>query len=929
MNTGVIAQPGTEGPQLGWIYTQNGYAGDLSIVLGLELPIRDYRRGSIPPDGIPDTIHSVIITPVDRPGGGESENGVSYTFEPLPGYFNPLLNEIGRGVAVSTDLESWPTLWPDHPEYGTGVWSGLFGPNNFVGDEEGLFVMDDFNDLENQLLNDFYPDSTNTSIMGHGLEVKIRYVEVNNPTYKDVLFKIYDVKNKSLHNYHKLIFGNLTGTYVGIEAPEYADDVTLYYPKDNLIIVADFDNYINPVANPNWQGPVGMFGESFIYTPVTNKIASLNYFVPAGDITMSDDTQMWDRIKPGNYVWPGSVVYIDSIPYPIRGEDGDYMWGSEYFSINSGETKRFVTASVFGYLKDEILIKMKYAEALYNSSFDTAAVKTSVSLTSQTYHKVVSANEDITWNSLNSNGTVEIWYSSDGGNNWETVTKNAPNNGSYDWNTTLFEDGAFTKLLIFVKNLDGFIYGIDESGYFTVNNSGNGTPFVKIFNDELSPGITITDKEYNFNLLIGDPENDALLLKVLYSINADTTYHISQNINVTNDTSIQTLPINLNIIPNSDRLRIKFEVTDGTNSYSDITLEFGKQILRQILPPQNFEWVRHYAEVPVEIRVIDSTQIRGEEYIITFNDSLPNEFKTFSVFNKTTNQFTLLNEPFYPNQESFFDGMALYSEDIFTQLDIVISGWNYPHPQNLTYVMDQFYNQQYKAYRYPYDYKLVFSDSYSDSSNKLIAIFGNGAPPMNPNLNFKVYRKIIDNWERIQFGFNEPSQFRKDTLSFNDLIIFSDPLGIEFSWRVTFSGDTNSNVPIGGDTLYLFTKKGLSVFDSIRVHGLTVDVDNIPGVPDNFSLSQNYPNPFNPSTKISYSVASLSKVSLKVYDILGREVVTLVNEEKPAGKYEVNFSATGGATSLASGVYIYRIAIHSDKLQAGDFVSSKKMILLK
>jgi len=85
-----------------------------------------------------------------------------------------------------------------------------------------------------------------------------------------------------------------------------------------------------------------------------------------------------------------------------------------------------------------------------------------------------------------------------------------------------------------------------------------------------------------------------------------------------------------------------------------------------------------------------------------------------------------------------------------------------------------------------------------------------------------------------------------------------------------------------------------------------------------YYLSQNYPNPFNPSTKITYSVANAGIVTLKIYDILGREVSTLVNEEKPAGKYEVNFNAS----SLASGVYFYQI-------KAGDFTASKKLILLK
>ncbi len=89
-------------------------------------------------------------------------------------------------------------------------------------------------------------------------------------------------------------------------------------------------------------------------------------------------------------------------------------------------------------------------------------------------------------------------------------------------------------------------------------------------------------------------------------------------------------------------------------------------------------------------------------------------------------------------------------------------------------------------------------------------------------------------------------------------------------------------------------------------------------IPDNFELSQNFPNPFNPSTTIRYSVPSRSTVVLKIYDILGGEVSTLVNEDKDAGIYSVNFNAS----QLASGMYLYR-------LQAGSFVETKKMILLR
>jgi len=92
--------------------------------------------------------------------------------------------------------------------------------------------------------------------------------------------------------------------------------------------------------------------------------------------------------------------------------------------------------------------------------------------------------------------------------------------------------------------------------------------------------------------------------------------------------------------------------------------------------------------------------------------------------------------------------------------------------------------------------------------------------------------------------------------------------------------------------------------------------------PREFSLSQNYPNPFNPSTTIEYSLEKAAQVSLKVYNVLGLEVATLVNGRQEAGSYTVPFNANKGALSLSSGVYFYR-------LETGSFVSTKKLILMK
>lgn len=99
---------------------------------------------------------------------------------------------------------------------------------------------------------------------------------------------------------------------------------------------------------------------------------------------------------------------------------------------------------------------------------------------------------------------------------------------------------------------------------------------------------------------------------------------------------------------------------------------------------------------------------------------------------------------------------------------------------------------------------------------------------------------------------------------------------------------------------------------------IVVSISDDEAKPESFALYQNYPNPFNPLTSIEYRVGSMEYVTLKVFDVLGNEVAIFVNEEKPAGTYEINFDAS----KLSSGVYFYQ-------LQAGSFVETKKMLLLK
>ncbi|HVO75782.1 MAG TPA: T9SS type A sorting domain-containing protein, partial [Ignavibacteriaceae bacterium] len=124
---------------------------------------------------------------------------------------------------------------------------------------------------------------------------------------------------------------------------------------------------------------------------------------------------------------------------------------------------------------------------------------------------------------------------------------------------------------------------------------------------------------------------------------------------------------------------------------------------------------------------------------------------------------------------------------------------------------------------------------------------------------------------------------------------------------------------------YIFAgTAGGGVFRSINP---TVGVDEKDFASLGYSLEQNYPNPFNPATNFGFRIAKSGFVSLKVYDILGKEVAAIVEKELAPGEYHFQFSFSNshcldGRQALTSGVYFYR-------LKAGDFISTKKFILLK
>jgi hypothetical protein len=363
--------------------------------------------------------------------------------------------------------------------------------------------------------------------------------------------------------------------------------------------------------------------------------------------------------------------------------------------------------------------------------------------------------------------------------------------------------------------------------------------------------------------------------------------------------------------------------------------------------------------------VIDPLKIVEGTYEITFNDSLRKKYNnerssidisaTYNVHvaQDPPDRYIIQDELISPENGIVFNGIRLSIDSSYQFLDSIklkpsvistkgslsndSTGWSVYNGKNLKFGADQFSTSSptgVSATRFPRDYMIVFSNSYTDSSNKLTQIFGNGAPPINPRINFKIFDITNKSTpKRIQFSFFEPAQFRKDTLSFNDIIILSSPTGTDFSWRITFSGnvasDSTTNKPVGGDTLFLRFYKPLSSSDKFTFVANKPSYDNmsaaeqlskVKAVPNPYIVTNVYEEPLPPTIRgrgerVVYFINLPPKSKIFIYTSSGNLVRTLEHDgDLNNGSVEWDLRTSEGL-DVAYGVYFYVVEVDgiSDK----------------
>lgn len=1132
-NYGVIAQPGSEGPRGAWRYDANGYVGDVSPLVGLRLPIRDYRRGTNPPDGIPDTIYSVIITPVDRPGGGEGGAGGSYTFEPIPGFANPSVQGIGKGVAMSHQPDTWPPFWPDYPTWTysglpiiiDGVdltplvdWNGYFGRAQINADQESYFWMDDNMDQEAFILYDFLPDSLDPSRRGQAIQVSVRGLQWSNFLAQDVIFWLYNIKNDGTENYDQAVFGVLVGTYVGVETPEWNDDVSFFDIRESITYTWDFDRYISPSANPRWlpdptqvgyiayaflESPGneydgidndadndkgytcfvptakkfvesdfnprtvrpgdklilidkntfqrttftmpndtvtvysmgvpfflqpnvtqlaegnfnqqtsevnpnsidgidndldGIIDENFlvhyrvlkvdrtgqvpvvlidILAPVSYKdyfanvgvndkmidesrsdlidndcdwdrnfddvgadgkpntndfgegdgiptpgepnfdatdvdesdqigLTSFQYFVPAGDITMSDDFDMWRRMKPGFFQVPRSIVNNVA----IRGEDGDFIYGSGYFPLLAGKTERFSLALAFGMDFPAVLKTKQIAQTIYNANYNFPKPPDKPTVTA------VAGDRKVTL------------Y-------WDRVA----------------EESVDPTLR--VKDFEGYkIYkGTDPDltdAWLITDYSGNKVFYKPIAQFDLINGIKglFVPSATLYELTSGAPfylgsDNGIQNFYVDTDVINGRTYYYAVVAYDRGDASKDIYP------SENTRFISKDALGRITTDQNTVAVTPNAPVAGYVPPPSGLTTNRTsgYSNAVPYFEVLDPTRVLDKNYRIVFNDKYyvtPGLVKDsvsiadkYSIIDVETGNFVIKDQEIRATNGTVFNGVRLSIDPSFQSLDSIKldrngSGWSKNDPKNLRFTVDQFRSANLNATRYPKDYMIVFSDSYNDSSNYLSQVFGAGAPPAKL-VNFRIF-DITDknNPIRVQFGFSEPHPYRRDTLSFNDVIVLSDKDGKTFSWRITFSGDSSSNIPKGGDTLFIRITKPLSSNDSFifsttkpsySIEDAKKQLELVKAVPNPYVVSNVFEEPLPPTVRgrgerVIYFTNLPFKSRVHIYTSDGSHVRTLEHDGDLNNGTVVWDVRTKEGLDVAYGVYFYVVEI--------DGVSEKK-----
>ncbi len=856
-----------------------------------------------------DTIHIVDLSHYRN-----SPQGQTWNFEPIPGYFN----QSNFQIASSDDPTTWPEFWPDRMNDTTdpgwaGSWDGYFGKNVIIDGQELYFKFsDDLYDKYN-----YYPDTTDLTRKGLGLIVSGRAFSFNEDFLKDIVFFSYKIKNDGTKPLSKMGISVWWADFVGGDGN---DDMLGYDLAKNFIWSYDSDNRS---ADPSFfEEPVGSISLSLLKFPQENMSLNNIRYLPSS---------IWVNQLTDEYVWnsfftPGYFVDTSSIT------PGDYnaFASTSYFSLQPGETEElmFAVSLANGSFIDpnhsirRNRITGQYYAALAATQGNFILNDYDVQIITPSNGEIYSDNVSISWttNGAGNRYVDYLYYSYDNGDHWDFLAVDSSLTGNYNWNTSNIPDGLLYKIKIISVAENGTSTEISD-GIFKINKSSvNALPQVYIINPKDNSEI---NGEYNVSLISGDADNEPVEVALFYKLDKYGEWQMLAN-NIQNDIYL----FNTNLLPNISDFYLKATIKSNSDSASyqvkHITINNIHTVFSDSILMLNSNTP---ATGILEVRVTNPQELTGDEYVTVFEKTGNTLY--YDVINLTTGIKLLDNiSEINGNIEGpYFEGLRLFiKNDPLAEIDS-LSGWNNQGIFQLGFQVPPPHPLDFSRRA---DYRLEVGVVGVDTSEYWIYQTIEMLPAP---VNFKIFN-ITEN-KYISFAFlDRDTSTGKGLLSFvsnsNKDIIFLLESSENDSLLLTYFASLNQGEsfrnPAAGDIYSRYITKPFYDGDSVFFSTQNItDIKDVDYLPTEFKLEQNYPNPFNPSTRINFQIPSNAFVQLEVYDILGRKIKTLINKEMNSGTYYADFDGS----DFASGVYIYRLRATPMGGQAGNFVSTKKMLMIK
>ncbi|MCK9408870.1 MAG: T9SS type A sorting domain-containing protein [Bacteriovoracaceae bacterium] len=855
-----------------------------------------------------------FITPIETSYREEMDRdpitGTIWGFEPVPGYVNPL----STTIALSNNNNSFPSQWPAALRLSSdwnGKWYGYNGGTANENCLETFFVVDDSRDKEyTKLPYNYYPIASDSDRGGLGLRVEVRGMQFQHFLLQDMIFWNYSVTNISDVNYDSTAFGVFMDPSVGSNTNDGRTNSNLnlmYFWSPSGIGLPD--NYTT-----------GYLGISILHSPTAanNKNIGSVYLGLLSDkgetgVWPRNDLRMWSAMTGGI---KDTSIYNANISTVV---------GSSVFQFPKWSTEQYDVAMILGKTLSDITMKNFVAQKVFDHHFvisDSIGSlgNFSLALTTPTEYSTVSGIVNIGWNVQGAVGkTTSYLYCSRNDEEWFLVGIDTVGTGTLQWNSTLYPDGIFYTLRVVTvaENGTGFA---EYRNSIRVNNAGQAKPEIRM--NKPKQFITIQgDVELQWNG--GDADGDACTVNLFYRSYYQQAWTPIQ-LNIKTSIGIGTIVWDTRTAPNSNQFdyELKAEIISQSDTavavLRDICIK--NPVVHKSIDP--FIVTRKGSGTgAISVGIVDTTAISGHQYLITFEEETP--FLTAAVTNKNTGVRKLSRIfPLDINHDTqTFDGIRLRIINDSIQLDAEFTGWM--NGTTAFPMVPKFDNSIVsRNAQLPYDYLIPFSNVAIDTP--ILA-----SPPkyIKVPVPFTIQNTTL---QRKAYSLLEDVD-RNGTLSFGDSIRIIDdyisPTNFHIIWNIAYgSALTNLPEPTKGDVYVISTKKPFVVGDSIifKTDGLTSVNILHSSVPVGFMLEQNYPNPFNPSTTIRYGLPSSSRVSLKIFNILGQQVIDLVDAVQSAGWHEVVWNA-----NVASGLYFYKIEAVNNSAPSKRFTEQRKMLYIK